>query len=190
MSYIQNKDIDQTEKKYGKPVELSVEISATAKELEAIRKSQSHGRAHDITMFIFKDDKLLFIAKHFYPSELFRAPSGAAKPGESLIEGGKREAFEETGVQVEFEKYLLKIQAKFFSDNDYIDWTSHVFKVRYVSGDVNPRDTREIREARFVGIGEIDRFNEIMRKVNIAGFRYRVFLTENTMELLERDKTL
>ncbi len=187
MSYLTAKDIDLVEREYGKPAELSTRIKTTSKELDKIRKSQIHGRAHDITLFIVKGSQLLFIAKPFYPSELYRAPSGAAKPGESLIDGGKREAFEETGVQIEFEKYVLRIKARFESDNDRIDWTSHIFKARYVSGDVKPIDTREIREARFVDFDDIPRFNEIMQKINIAGFRYRVFLTENTMQLLEKD---
>jgi hypothetical protein len=59
-----------------------------------------------------------------------------------------------------------------------------VFKARYGSGEICPIDKHEIREARFVDAKEIPRFNEIMTKVNIAGFRYRVFLTKSTMELL------
>jgi ADP-ribose pyrophosphatase YjhB (NUDIX family) len=187
LSYLRVKDIERVEKKYGKPVELTTQITATAKELEAVRRSQKHDRAHDITLFIVKANKLLFIAKHFYPSGLFRAPSGGAKRGESIIEGGKREAFEETGVKIEFEKYLLRIKAKFVSNDDSIDWTSHVFKAKYISGEVDPRDKKEIREARFVGLDEIERFTEIMGKINSAGFRYRVFLTQNTMKLLEKE---
>jgi len=187
LSYIMSDDISRVEKEYGKPIELSIRIKTTPQELEKIRNSQTHGRAHDITMFIIKGNQLLFIAKPFYPSGLYRAPSGAAKPGENLIDGGKREAFEETGVQIEFEKYLLRIKAKFENDNDCIDWTSHVFKARYLSGIVKPIDTHEIREARFVDFDEIPHFNEIMRKINIAGFRYRVFLTDNTMKFLEKE---
>ncbi|MCD6163704.1 MAG: NUDIX hydrolase [candidate division Zixibacteria bacterium] len=187
MSYITNEDIKMVEHKYGKPIELTTEVTAVPKELEAIRKSQKDGRSHDVALFIFKDDQLLFIAKHFYPAALFRAPSGAAKPGESIIEGGKREAYEETGANVELEKYLLRIKVKFICGDDFIDWTSFVFKAKYISGEIKPIDTREIREARFVNISDIPRFNEIMRKINMAGFRYRVFLTENTMKLLDNE---
>lgn len=187
MSYITSEDIEMAEQKYGKPIELATRITAAPKELEAIRKSQKDGRSHDVTLFIFKDDQLLFIAKHFYPRDLYRAPSGAAKPGESIIEGGIREAYEETGAKVEIEKYLLRIKVKFVSSDDFIDWTSYIFKAKYVSGEIKPIDTKEIREARFVNLSDIPRFNEIMRKINMAGFRYRVFLTKNTMKLLDSE---
>ena len=133
---------------------------------------------------------MLFIAKHFYPKDLFRAPSGAAKRGESVMDGAKREAFEETGVEIELEEYLARIRVKFYcNDNadDFIDWTSHVFKARYVKGDVDPKDTREIRAARFVDLHEIPGFNEIMRESKVGGFHYRAYLTERIMGLLESE---
>ncbi len=35
-----------------------------------------NGRAHDVTLYIEKDNGYIFIAKPFYPAGLFRAPSG------------------------------------------------------------------------------------------------------------------
>lgn len=186
MSYLKPSDIAEIEKAFGKPQELYTEIEMTSKELLRVRQSQVSGRAHDITLFIFKDDKMLFIAKHFYPPGLYRAPSGAVRPGESITEGAIREALEETGARIKLEKYLLQIKVKFFCGDDYINWTSHVFKAKYISGEIRPRDTKEIREARFIEKKDIERFNEIMLKLNIGGFRYRVFLTKNTLKLLDR----
>jgi len=190
MSYLKADDIASVEKKFGKPAELKTEIELSQGEFERVRRSQYNGRAHDITLFIFKGDKMLFIAKHFYPRDLYRAPSGAANPGESIIDGAKREAYEETGVKIELEKYIARIRVKFINNRDkedIIDWTSHVFKARYISGKVNPVDKREIREARYVDFDEIPKFNEIMRKSNIGGFRYRKYLTEHCLELLKDD---
>lgn len=186
MSYLKPSDVAEIEEVFGKPLELYTEIEMTPKELLQVRQSQVSGRAHDITLFILKDDKMLFIAKHFYPPGLYRAPSGAVKPGENIIEGGKREALEETGAEIQIEKYLLRIRVKFYCYDDYINWTSHVFKAKYISGEIKPHDTKEIREARFIEKKDIERFNEIMLKLNIGGFRYRVFLTENTLKLLEK----
>jgi len=190
MSYLRADDIALMEEKYGCPAEYETEIEMTPNELDVVSRSQKNGRAHDITLFIFKGNQFLFNAKHFYPPDLFRAPSGAAKPGESIIDGAKREAYEETGVEIELERYLARFQVRFINDQDtkeHIDWTSHVFKARYISGEVDPKDTREISEARFVEFDEIPRFNQIMRKIGIGGFRYRVFLTEHTIKLLEKD---
>jgi len=190
MSYLQADDIALMEKQYGTPAELETEVAMTPAELDSVRRSQYNGRAHDITLFIFNRDKLIFNAKHFYPHDLFRAPSGAANPGENIVDGAKREAFEETGVKIELEKYVARIQVKFINNKekeDSIDWTSHVFKARYLSGEIDPKDKREIREARYVDFEEIPKFNEIMRKTSIGGFRYRKFLTEQCMELLKDD---
>ena len=182
MSYLNPADIAAVEAQFGRPKELTTQIAMTKKELLMVRRSQHGGRAHDLTMFIFNGDKMLFIAKHFYPKGLFRAPSGAAKPGEGIIAGAIREAYEETGTKVAIEKYILRIKVKFICDDDHIDWTSHVFIARYISGEIDPRDKREIREARFVGVDEIPRFAEIMRKSNIGGFHYRAYLTDQALK--------
>lgn len=188
MSYISADDILETERLLGKPVERSVEIPLTQKELQRIRSSQRNGRAHDITVFIYNGDKMLFIAKPFYPLGLLRAPSGGAHPGEKLIDAAHREMYEETGVTIKLEKYFLRIKVRFIADSDYIDWTSHVFKASYVSGEINPIDTDEIREARYVERAELDRFDDILVKTNTGGFRYRSFLNRAAMEILDNDK--
>ena len=188
MSYISRAEIAGIEERYGKPVELRVEFGMGHDEFEFVKATQKQGRAHDITMFIIKDDRLLFIAKHAYPDGLFRAPSGAARPGEGIVEGAKREAFEETGVEIELEKYLARINVRFFDKqlaDKYINWVSYVFQARYISGMIKPRDTDEIREAAFVKPSDIPEFNRIMRRSDIGGFHYRAFLTENILGLLD-----
>jgi 8-oxo-dGTP pyrophosphatase MutT (NUDIX family) len=182
LSYLDPADIASVEAQFGKPKELASQIEMTAKELHMVRRSQHAGRAHDLTMFIFKDDKMLFIAKHFYPQGLFRAPSGAAKPGEGIIAGAIREAYEETGTQIAIERYILRIKVRFICGDDHIDWTSHVFTARYIGGEIDPEDKREIRAARFVDVDEIPRFAEIMRKSNIGGFHYRAYLTDQALK--------
>jgi ADP-ribose pyrophosphatase YjhB (NUDIX family) len=188
VSFVTAEDILATEKSLGKPVERSVEIPLTQKELQSIGSSQRDGRAHDITVFIYNGQRMLFIAKPFYPMGLFRAPSGGAHPGEKLIDAAHREMFEETGVKIKLEKYFLRINARFVADSTHIDWVSHVFIASHVSGDINPIDTDEIREARFVERNELDKFDDILCKTNTGGFRYRSFLTRVAMEILDSDK--
>lgn len=188
MTYILQEDILEAERQFGKPVELSTKIEATPRELSRIRRSQRRGRAHDITLFIFKGDKLLFISKPFYPEGLYRAPSGAALPGESIVQGARREALEETGTEIELERYIMRIKATFYSGEDHIDWMTHVFKARHVSGEIAPRDKQEIKEAKLVNTSEVSGFNQIMLSTGSAGFRYRVFLTEHAMRILREKK--
>jgi len=100
MSFITKADLELMEKKYGRPVSFKTEFTMMPDEYAELKQSQKNGRAHDITMFIFHDDMLLFIAKHPYPDGLYRAPSGGVWRGESIVEGAKREAFEETGAEI------------------------------------------------------------------------------------------
>ena len=181
--------VAEMERQFGIPDELSHTQRVDDSEFQMIRRSMKTDRTHDITLFIYndaskrkKDSGFIFIAKHSYPAGLFRAPSGGIHRDEDFIAGAKREAFEETGVDVELEKYLLRIKVRFYAGDDAFDWTSHVFKARYVGGEIKPHDTREIREARVVTLAEIPRFQETMRKSKVGGFHYRAFLTDEVMK--------
>ena len=172
------------EAKFGAPDKLTYSQQVDSHEFNRIGRSLSRGRIHDITLFIAKDDGFVFIAKHSYPPGLFRAPSGGLNKDEDFIVGAKREAFEETGLEIELEKYLLRIQVRFYSDDRHIDWTTHVFTARALFGDIKPHDTYEIREARLVKLDEIPKFQDIMRISKIGGFQYRAFLTDEVLKRL------
>jgi 8-oxo-dGTP pyrophosphatase MutT (NUDIX family) len=170
--------IPEMERLYGIPDILTLTVSADQPEIDRIKRSMKRGRAHDITLYIYKDDGFIFIAKPFYPSGLFRAPSGGVHPGESFVDGAKREALEETGVVIELERYILRINVCFKSDLDLVDWTSHIFTARYLNGEIIPQDTYEISEARLVHPDEIPAFRALMLQSSNAGLRYRAFLTD------------
>ena len=176
--------IPEMERLYGIPDNLSITVPADQVEVDRIKRSMKRGRAHDITLYIRKDDGFIFIAKPFYPQGLFRAPSGGVHPGESFIDGAKREALEETGVEIELERFILKIEVRFQSTADHVDWTSHIFEARYISGDIIPQDTFEISAARWVHPGEIPIFRNLMLQSENAGLRYRAFLTDESMRRL------
>jgi 8-oxo-dGTP pyrophosphatase MutT (NUDIX family) len=176
--------ISQMEAMFGTPEELTHTQTVDSDEFAMIRRSMARERSHDITLFIAKDDGFVFIAKHPYPAGLFRAPSGGLHKGEDFIDGAKREAFEETGLDIELEKYLLRIQARFQSSEGHIDWTTHVFTASCISGEINPHDIEEIREARLVTLDEIPLFQDIMRKSSIGGFHYRAFIMDEVSKRL------
>jgi hypothetical protein len=70
-------------------------------------------------------------------------PGGEVDPGESLVETARREAREETGLEVEITR-LVGIYSR-------IGWWEHhafLFAARIVGGSLNP-DPREVLEARF-----------------------------------------
>jgi len=184
--YVDAKLIEEVEDRFGKPQVLHLEHEIGERELAFVRATQKHGRAHDITFFIFDDDQLALIRKPMFQRPIFRAPSGGLNPGESFEEGAKREALEETGLEIELEKYLLRIHVRFTGGDDHLDWTSHVFKARAVGGRLEARDTSEIAETKYGTVEELQ--GPIRQALLDHGGRllaYRVALTDATVEILQ-----
>jgi ADP-ribose pyrophosphatase YjhB (NUDIX family) len=165
---------------HGEPDRLATVQEMTPDELDVVRSSMKDGRAHDITLYIKKDNGYIFIAKPFYPPGLYRAPSGGIRPDEDFDSGAKREALEETGVEIALEQYILRIDVRFQTQDDYIDWTSYVFSALHVGGAIEPRDKQEIKEAKLVTADEVPGFIDLMLKSRSGGLMYRAFLTKET----------
>jgi len=187
--YVTDEELEAAEAKYGTPVVVEMECDIHPWEYDVVDGSMGDGRAHDVTMFIHKIDdprQLALIKKPFFPEGAFRAPSGAATPGEGLERGALREAHEETGLDIELDRYLLRIHVKFICGAEVIDWTSHIFEARQVAGELDPIDTGEIEEACWASIEELQ--GPIRRVLLESGwdlFQYRVALTDLTIALME-----
>jgi len=130
------------------------------------------------------------------------APSGGVEPGESFEEGARREALEETGLAVCLERYLIRVEATFVPpagwpigdlppglfepDNGNIRWWTHIVAARVVGEPaLGPRDTREIAEARWMTLDELQ--GPVRERLVASGralFAYRVALTDATVAAL------
>jgi len=177
--------------RYGQPERAGFRYELPADQFGRIRASQKHGRNHDVTVYIRKGDDFVVIAKHMYPPELFRAPSGGLRPGEPFLDGVNREITEETGCTVELERFLLRTAVSFVrgedgssSGNAVIEWRSLVFLARYISGDFRFTDHQEIREVRLATLDEFENFSRIMRATDIGGLHYRAALHDTVKRLL------
>ncbi len=191
--YVTDEMISKMENLYGVPARKTFTISTPIKEFDFIRSTQTHGRNHDITVYMVKEDKVAVIAKHFYPSDLYRAPSGGLKPGEDFVTGTGREMTEEIGCRIELERFLLRTAVDFVREGaaeppdeaDIIHWRSFVFLARYLSGDFEFTDKREIRGVHLADWGEFDHFCKVMRTTEIGGFQYRAALHETVAALIK-----
>jgi len=171
-------------RRYGQPHEREFSFEVTENELNRIRSSQKQGRNHDVTLYIRKDDQLVVIAKPMYPPDLYRAPSGGLKPGESFEAGIDREIAEETGCRIELSRFLLRTSVHFRHRTDSLFWRSFVFLARYKSGDFLFTDHAEIREVRLADWSEFDSYGCIMCATDIGGLHYRAALHETVVELM------
>ena len=184
--YVNATLVEEAERKLGNPQVLHLEHEIGPVELAFVRATQKHGRAHDITLFIFDGDRLALIRKPMFRRPIFRAPSGGLDPGESFDEGARREALEETGLDIELEEYLLRVHVRFTDGEDYLDWTSHVFKARAIGGELRPLDTSEIAETVY---GSVEELQGPIRQALLDSGRgllaYRVALTDAAVEILQ-----
>jgi len=183
--YVTYRLIQEAADRYGYPPVIQMTAPVDKQEFEFIQSTQHDGRSHDITLFTFKGKKLIVIAKHNYPRGLYRPPSGAIKPGETLIEGALREAYEETGCRIELARYLLQINTVFTDGLRQIPWKSHVFTARYLSGDLKPIDTKEIRGVALATLDDFEKYKGIIRKQTTSGgLNYRARLHDEVIRLL------
>jgi 8-oxo-dGTP pyrophosphatase MutT (NUDIX family) len=190
--YIDAEVVRRLEASYGRPRELHLAFTMPEREFDLCRRVYRRGRAHDVTLFILKrveetlpSAEVAVIRKWSYPPDLFRPPSGGVEPGEAFEEGAAREAYEETGLRVALDRYLVRARARFDWQEEAIDWTTHVFSARLLGGSIDPVDRREIEAARWATLHELDTdLRSRMLARESAGFCYRVALHDAALEEL------
>jgi ADP-ribose pyrophosphatase len=177
--YITAEIIREIEERYGVPDEVRWQFEMLPREFDIVRRSQKHNRAHDVTLFIIEGEQIVVIKKPFYLPGVYRAPSGGVAPGEAFEAGALREAYEETGLEVALERYIVRALVKFTCAGEKIDWVSHVFSAHPTGGTLAPIDTHEIAEARFATIDEmLGPMREAMLASGSTGLRYRAQLQD------------
>jgi 8-oxo-dGTP pyrophosphatase MutT (NUDIX family) len=174
--------IGEIERKYGTPRQRTMSFPMGPAEFDMLKGSMRDGRNSDVTLFIFKDGKIVVIAKPWYPDGLYRAPSGGVKPGEDLEFSAEREAYEETGAKIELENYILRIEVTFTCGPQKEEWTSHVFTAKHLSGDLKPIDTREIKKVALMSLEELAALKGMLLTQPSGGLHYRAALTEAAIE--------
>lgn len=190
--YVTKENVERAVALYGRPREVDFgEIPMLRDEYDMLIGSMRDGRRHDATLFAFRDGQILCIQKQIFAGTgVYRAPSGAVKPGEALDEGLLREISEETGLSAQIEHFLLIVRVAFsFNSQEPVPWTSYVFSGACGEGEPAPRDKREIHTARFCAPGELTgEIADRMTAAGLGGFRYRIMLTRETLaELAARD---
>ncbi len=175
------------EKDWGTPVSADLTCPMEEREWELVTRSVGRGRTHDVTLFIPRQGTLAVIRKPSYPPDAWRTPSGGVAPGERFEDGAVREAWEETGLRVEPARYLLRARATFTRGSERLVWWSHVFEMRYVSGEPLPVDTKEIAAARWADLEELaGPVHQALVQAGTGGLLYRARLQELVAPLLTR----
>ncbi|MFQ6090249.1 MAG: NUDIX hydrolase [Candidatus Bipolaricaulia bacterium] len=182
-------ELQRLERAFGRPeeVEFPGPFAMEEQEFQLLRRSRRDGRSHDVTLFIFIDGQVVAIRKPFHPPGVYRPPSGGVRPAETIIATAEREAYEETGLEIELERYLLRLKPVFVRGEEGVSWTSHVFLARRVGGGLDPRDTREIEEVRLVRVSELEGpIRDRLLASRQGGLLYRAQLADLALARLRR----
>ena len=181
--YITQEVLDQLELKYGVPRILRTTCTMSRKEFGLLKWSMRNGRAHDVTLLIFKGAQVAVIRKPSYPPGVYRPPSGGIERGEDFETGAQREAYEETGLEIQLQQYLLKVYVDFSFEDEVVSWTSHVFTAQAMGGHLQPVDTKEIAGARWATLDELKTtLLTGLQSSQSAGLRYRAELQTEILQ--------
>lgn len=170
--------------RYGTP--LGLDWTGEISEREHAIATYNPRRMHDVTLFILDpDDRLALIRKPQFADGVWRPPGGGIKPGEDFAAGAEREGFEETGLRVRLERYLVASSARFLYAPHDVPWHTHVFLARSDDRVLDPQDADEIGGARW---GTLDELAGSLRtrllETGHAFWRYRVALHDAALTAL------
>ena len=189
-----NQQVPWLEYQYGVPRVFTTEWEMREKEFNLVCASMLSGRQHDVTLLIFQqkpnqerqitpDAKLAVIRKPYYLPNVYRPPSGGISPGEVFEQGVKREAKEETGLEIRLHRYLLRAYVQFSYQSQQvegiyqIDWQTHVFTASTTSLNILPTDTQEIAGAKWATWRELGTsLMNGLQHSDATGLQYRASL--------------
>jgi ADP-ribose pyrophosphatase YjhB (NUDIX family) len=175
--------------RYGEP--LLVEWEGEISEREHALATYDPKRMHDVTLFILNGERLALIRKPHFEEGVWRPPGGGIKEGEDFVEGVRREALEETGLEIELQRYLVAAEALFVYRPHDVPWRTHVFLARTQDEELVPRDQVEIAAARWGTLAELaGPLRARLLETGRAFWRYRVALHDAALAALDEDEQL
>jgi ADP-ribose pyrophosphatase YjhB (NUDIX family) len=169
--------------RYGEPALLDWESEIDEHEHSLVTYNPK--RMHDVTLFILNGERLALIRKPHFEPGIWRPPGGGIKAGEDFEAGVRREALEETGLEVELERYLVAAEARFLYEAHEIPWRTHVFLATTAGEELATRDTDEIAGTRWGTLDELaGPLRERLLATGRAFWRYRVALHDAALGAL------
>jgi 8-oxo-dGTP pyrophosphatase MutT (NUDIX family) len=120
------------------------------------------GRRAEVAMLVLRPSGGMVVqTKDFYAPGTYRIPTGGIDAGESALDAVRREAWEETGLRVEVQRFL-GVLAYCLTDGDRkAPFATYVFLLRSSEGAVKVHDpgerisgVREVRPAELTDLAE------------------------------------
>lgn len=140
--------IDQVEAELGQPIRRNARFVPSRKQG---RGAYTYGlnRLAEIVMVLPRPGGLLFHTKAFYPEATFRLPTGGVHDSEPVLDAACRELREETGLELEPERFLFHLRYPGKPGQPAKGFHSLGFLFPFSDGEIEPGDqTEEIDEFR------------------------------------------
>jgi len=136
-------EIAQLSALYGVPLRQRCVLQVGDTTIQHWFKKYRGGNGEVVLFIRLRNGDLLLHTKDFYPAGVFRVPSGGIKTGESLCDALRREALEETGLDVAIERFLAVLEFEFHCQGLVIPYPSYLFLLREVGGALRTVDQEE-----------------------------------------------
>jgi ADP-ribose pyrophosphatase YjhB (NUDIX family) len=145
---------------------VAIELPVSYSYIEETRnKIEEAGSPAEVVMVIpFGNGKVLLHTKSFYPSGVYRLPTGKMLPNEDPSTAFIREFREEIGSDGKIDRLLGIIKTILRADGEPVEFTSYVYLAKELTQEPNPQDGEEqITGFEGVPICELKRVAENLR---------------------------
>lgn len=128
---------------FGQPARRSYDLLVQEETLAYWQGVSRKRKAEVVLVLRRRNGRYLVHTKEFYPSGVYRLLSGGVKLGEDLTVAVYREVEEETGLEIQIERFLGILIHRFIWQGQSVTLTSYVFLVAEVGGELAPQDLDE-----------------------------------------------
>ena len=134
---------------------------------ETRKKIKDAGSSAEVVLVVpLPDGKVLLHTKSFYPSGVYRLPTGKMLPDEGPDDAFYREFIEEIGLEGKIDHLLGIIKTILKADNESIEFTSYVYLAEELTQEPNPQDGEEqITGFKGVPVQDLKTVAENLRKL-------------------------
>jgi NAD+ diphosphatase len=137
-------EIAQLSAEYGTPRRERCALDVSQGTHEWWSSDKVRRRDGEVVLFIQRrNGNLILHTKDFYPDGVLRVPSGGIKEGEAVAAAVHRETLEETGLQVDIERFLVLVEFEFHWQGQVTRYPSYSFLLHELKGDLGSLDPQE-----------------------------------------------
>ena len=161
---ISPEEIGELSTYYGPMERRGYSLEMGGKGFEDWRRKSPVDRRGEVVFVVKRPAGVILHTKDFYPPGTYRLPSGGVGWGESVLGALHREAWEETGLEIEVERFLGLLEYEFRCQEETMPFVSYVFLVREAGGELAPQDKEEqILSFRHVPMAELSAVADSLR---------------------------